>query len=85
MTAAPISKSNLMRAAWAKFRECRALVAFAECLRRAWRAAKFDLAMRETLASLPAIKPSPVNAGASGFRTSRLINRKAFGRTYLAA
>lgn len=85
MTTAPISKTNLMRAAWAKFRECRGLVAFGECLRRAWRAAKYDRVMRETLASLPALKPSPVNVGAFGFRTSRLINRKAFGRTYLAA
>lgn len=81
MSCAKLSKPNLMRAAWAKFRECRGLVAFAECLRRAWRAVKNDLAMREAMASMPA--PKTVHAGSPAFGFRRGADRRQYGLRFL--
>lgn len=84
MATASLSKSNLMRAAWAKFRECRGIVAFAECLRRAWRAAKYDLEMRAVLAAMPAPKTQPAFSALLGSR-GRGALRTQYGLRFLGA
>lgn len=82
MTAATLSKSDLMCQAWAKFRECRGLVAFAECLRRAWRTVKLDRAMRTALAALPSREAIDKARAAIGWRRPVTL-RTQYGLRFL--